>query len=120
LPRELATQGGRSELGKLFPLMRCYSMLPDNIVTNDQDAWGGFDYEAGIDAGRLDADEPTVVADLRAEGRTLLSLNQYLVASQDSRKFTGRYLDERRSWVRVGSRIDGKMVAVRFAGPERA
>jgi hypothetical protein len=120
LPEELATQAGRTQLGELFPLMRCYSLLPDNIVVNDEDAWGWFDYELEVDAGRLDTDEPTVVDELRAAGLTLLSLNQYIVASQDSRQLTGQYLDERRSWTRVGSRIDGKMVAVRFDGPEMA
>ena len=120
LPELLATQRGRTQLGTIFPRMRCYSLLADNIVTNDEDAWGWFDYEGVVDAGRLDTDEPTVVGALRAEGLALLSLNQYIVASQDSRQFTGRYLDERRSWVRVGSRIDGRMVAVRFDGAEMA
>jgi hypothetical protein len=120
LPRELATQRGRTGLGEIFPLMRCYSLLADNIVVNDEDAWGWFDYETDIDAPLLDRDEPTSVEELRADGRVLLSLNQYVVASQDSHDLTGRYLDERRSWTRVAARIDGKMVCARFDGPEMA
>jgi hypothetical protein len=120
LPRELATQRGRAQLGEIFPLMRCYSLLPDNLVVNDEDAWGWFDYEAAVDADRLDLDEGAAVAALLDQGRVLLSLNQYIVASQDSHELTGAYLDERRSWIRVGSRIDGNMVAARFDGAEMA
>ncbi len=120
LPQELATQRGRTRLGEIFPHMRCYTLLPDNIVENDVDAWGWFDYEVEIDVQRLDRDEPTTIAELREERLVLLSLNQYIVASQDTHALTGRYLDERRSWTRVASRIDGKMVAARFDGPEMA
>jgi hypothetical protein len=120
LPEELATQRGRASFAAMFPEMQCYSLLPDNVVSNDDDPFGWFDYEASIDAPRLDTDERSLVKCLAAEALTLLTLNQYIVASQDTKALTGTYLDERRSWTRIGSRVDGRITCARFDGETMA
>ncbi|MCU1394822.1 MAG: hypothetical protein JWM34_3250 [Ilumatobacteraceae bacterium] len=120
IPPEVATQSDRHILGLMFPLMGCYSLHADNVVPNDANYSGWFDYEAAIDAPWGDTDEGLLIEHVGAAGRNLMSLNQYIVASQDSRLLTGRYLDERRSWSRIGARVSGRVVAVRFDGDEIA
>lgn len=120
LPPELASQHARNLLGAIFPLLRCYAVHAGNAFPNTADRVGWFDYDAGIDAPYPDLDERGVRSVLAAAGRELLSLNQYIVASQDSQLLTGQYLDERRTWARVGTTFDGHAIAVRFDGPEMA
>ncbi|WP_432825530.1 hypothetical protein [Dactylosporangium sp. CA-092794] len=120
LPPELATPANRRLLAAIFPSMRSYAAHPDNAFTNDGDRSGWFDYDAAIDAPYRGTEEPQLVERLAKEQRTLLSLNEYIVASQDSKVFTGRYLDERSTWARIGSRLDGRLVAARFDGSEIA
>lgn len=120
LPPELATRASRHVLGTIFPLMGCYSLHPDNEVENLVNRAGWFDYESAIDAPYLGTDEAELLAQVGAEGRELLSMNQYVVATQDSRLFTGRYLDERRTWARIGIRVSGRIVSVRCDGDEMA
>lgn len=120
LPPELASQHARHLLAALFPLLRCYAAHPGNAFPNTTDRVGWFDYDAGVDAPYLDLDESSLRSELAAAGRDLLSLNQYIVASEDSHRLTGRYLDERRTWSRIGTIVDGRTIAVRFDGPEMA
>ncbi|MEU9888876.1 hypothetical protein [Sphaerisporangium sp. NPDC051011] len=120
LPPELAGAADRPALATMFPQMRSYAFLPGNAFENDADHWGWFDYEASIDAPRLGTSELELVTALREDGRRLLTLNEYAVASQDLHDSTGRYLDERATWARLGSRLDGRMVAARFDGKEMA
>ena len=120
LPPELATRQARHLLDEMFPLMRSYALLSDNLVDNEEDCFGWFDYDLSIDCPHLGTDEASLIRQVSAEGRTLMSLNQYIVASQDSFLTTGRYLDERRTWSRIGARLDGRMVAVRFDGLQMA
>ena len=80
-----------------------------NSVTNDQNPSGWFDYETQIEAPYLDTTEEQLIEKVAQDGRRLLSLNEYIVASQDSKLLTGRYLDEgryfneRKTSVRLGS-----------------
>ena len=110
LPPEVATQAGRHKLGEMYPEMGSYSVQEGNPVTNDYSPSGWFDYEVSIDAPYLDTTEDQLLERTRENGRKLLSLNQYIVAFQDSKLFTDHYLDEKSTWVRVASRNDGRMV----------
>ena len=114
LPQELATQQTRQILGEMFPKMPRYSVQKDNTVTNDENPSGWFDYEAAIGAPYLDTKEDQLMARIKKDERRILSLNEYIVAGQDSKRLTGKYLDEIRTWVRLGSRLDGRIVGARF------
>ncbi|GAA1857511.1 hypothetical protein GCM10009836_42150 [Pseudonocardia ailaonensis] len=118
LPAELATQRTRHRLAAIFPLLRSFALFEGNPVTNLDNPSGWFDYDAGTDAPYLGSDEHDLVAAVAAEGRTLASLNQYIVATQDSKLLTGRYLDERVTWSRFAHYIGGRMVCSRVDGPE--
>lgn len=117
LPARLATQDGRARLAALFPPMESWAVVADSIAVNDQDAWGWFDYETVLDSPNPGTDEAGLLAETAADGRTLLTLNQYIVAGQDTVLLTGHHLDEAGTWSRVCSRIDGRMVSCRFDGP---
>lgn len=114
LPTELATQQSRHILDEMFPKMGSESVQKGNLVTNDENPSGWFDYEAGIDAPYLDTKEEQLMERIAKDGRNILSLNQYIVAGQDSKLFTGQYLDETRTWVRLGSRDEGRVVGASF------
>ncbi|WP_132975282.1 hypothetical protein [Pseudonocardia dioxanivorans] len=121
LPPEVATRAGRHWLGKIWPLMECFSVLEDNVVSNVVNPSGWFDYESQIDAPNVNLDQAALLAEVERQGRTLLTVNQWIVAAQDSRVLTGKYLDETRSWVRVNSGIDpGRILAVHIDGPNMA
>lgn len=92
------------------------SVQEGNPVTNDYSPSGWFDYEASIDAPYLDTSEDQLLERTRKHGRKLLSLNQYIVAFQDSKLFTDHYLDEKSTWARVASRDGGRMVRARVSG----
>jgi hypothetical protein len=104
----------------MFPRVRCYAAGPANQFPNAVAAEGWFDYNADIDAENLGTDEAQLAELVDRDGVRLLTLNQYIVASQDSLCLTGRYLDDTRTWTRVATTIDGKMVAARFDGPDMA
>ncbi|WP_236794761.1 hypothetical protein [Amycolatopsis sp. GM8] len=120
LPAELATQRARHHLAEIFPGMHSYALGADNVVTNVDDPYGWFDYEAGLDCPYCDTTEAELMARIAAEGRVLLTLNQYIVASQDSRVRTGHVLDERGYWIRSHSRVDGRIASARFDGSAEA
>jgi len=104
LPPKLATQQVRHRLGEIFPKMQSHSIHKDNLVTNDEDPSGWFDYEAEIDAPYTNTTEEQLRDKLEEDERRLLSLNQYIIAGQDSKLFTEKYLDETGTSVRLGSR----------------
>lgn len=123
LPAELATQQSRHILGKMFPKMDSHSVQKNNSVTNDENPSGWFDYESAIDAPYLNTTEKQLIERITRDGRKILSLNQYIVASQDSKLFIGHYLDEIPgpgepkdvgTYVRLGCRIGGLVVTARF------
>lgn len=114
LPAEVATQQTRHKLGEMFPKMQSHSVQEGNSVTNDENPSGWFDYEAAIDAPYLDTKEKELMEKIKKDGRRILTLNEYIVAGQDSKLFTGQYLDETRTWVRLGSRDDGRVVDASF------
>lgn len=114
LPTALATRESRHILDKIFPKMQSASVQEGNSVANDRNPSSWFDYEAGIDALYLGTTEEQLLDMLNKANRQLLNENQYIVAGQDSKLFTGRYLDEGDTWVRVGSRLGGRLVGVHF------
>lgn len=120
LPPELATVAARPRLAEIFPLMGSYAFWPGNPFLNDIDHAGWFDYAAVVDAPLRELDQASTMTVLEERGERLLTLNEYAVASQDHHERTGRYLDERATWARLGSRIDGRLVAARFDGAEMA
>jgi hypothetical protein len=87
------------------------------VVTSLEEPWGWFDYETAIDAPNVETDEADLLSLTRGAGRTLLDLNQYIVASQDSFVLLGRYLDDTDTWSRISAQVDGHLVACRFDGP---
>ena len=111
----MATQESRHILGEMFPRMQSHSVQKDNSVTNDENPSGWFDYEAAIDSPYRDTNEKQLIEKVTKDERKLLSLNQYIIAGQDSKLLTGEYLDEDRTWVRLGSRDDGRMVRAYFS-----
>lgn len=115
LPQVLATQENRHILSKMFPKMQSASIQEGNNVTNDQNPFGWFDYEASIDAPYLDTTEKQLVDKLGEKNRQLLSENQYIIAGQDSKLFVGEYLDEKNTSVRVGSCSEGHLVNACFS-----
>lgn len=114
LPAELATQQTRHNLREMFPKMQSSSVQKGNSVTNDENPSGWFDYEATVDAPYLDTEEGQLMDRIKEDGRKILSLNQYIIAVQDSELLTGDHLDQDRTYVRLGSRRDGRMVDAHF------
>jgi len=120
LPTELASQLSRYRLGQMFPEMGSGSVKEGNDITNDESPSGWFDYETAVDAPYLDtvekklAYEKQLTERILKDGRKLLSLNQYIVAGQDSKLLTGRYLDEEKTWTRLGSRRVGHVIGALF------
>lgn len=120
LPVELSTQKSRHLMAKIWPQMQSHSVKEGNQVTNEIDAFGWFDYEASIDAPYTGTNEAQLKDEFKRQGREVLNLNQYIVASQDSKLFTGEYLDQNNTWVRLlGSRFGGSVVYARFHGDGR-
>ncbi len=117
LPPEMATQATRHLLAKIFPLLQSYALFERNPVTNRDNPSGWFDYDSPEEAPYLNTDAPSLIEAVTSEGRWLASLNQYVVASQDSKLLTGRYLDEGRTWSRLAQYLDGKLVCSRIDGP---
>lgn len=116
LPVELSSHRTRDRFSTLFPTMGSYAEPPANGFANVRDTWGWFDYETTTDAPRVDLTEDEVRRELTTAGLTMLTLDQYIVASQDQFLLAGKYLDQRRSWVRLATRYDGRLIAARFDG----
>jgi hypothetical protein len=112
LPRGLEAQKSRHKLGEMYPGMRSFSVQKGNPITNDKNSGGWFDYEEAIDAPYLDTNEEQLLKKLAKDGRKLLNVNQYVVATQDSILFVGHYLDETRTYTRLSSRKNGHLVRV--------
>lgn len=119
LPPEIATQETRYILGRIFPNMQSHSVQEGNSVTNDEDLSGWFDYKVSIRAPYKHTKEERLLRLIAEDGRKLLTLNQYVVAGQDSKVFTDHYLDEVGTSVRLGSRHEGRLVFARFSGGGR-
>lgn len=118
LPPELSSHLTRGRFTTLFPEMGSYAEAPANGFRNDIDTWGWFDYETATDAPFLDLTEAELLRQLDDAGLAMLTLDQYIVASQDHCLATGRRLDDRRTWVRLATRYDGRTIAARFDGEE--
>lgn len=118
LPPELATQENRHILGSMFPKMQGNSVEEGNTVTNEQVRSGWFDYEAAIQAPHLYTNEKKLRKLLAKQGRLGMNITEYVIAGQDSKLFTGKYLDQDSTYVRLlGSRYDGDVVSAGF-GPD--
>lgn len=115
LPFELSTQANRYLLGELWPNMRSYSVERDHPVTNGANRHGWFDYDAQIDAPYTNTTEDKLREAIEYEERFGMDLNEYIVAGQDSKLLTRKYLDQDRTYVRLlDSRRGGNVVRARF------
>lgn len=115
LPEELATQASRHLMAKIWPQMGSRSVQEGNTVTNGVNRSGWFDYEAQVGAPHLDTTEDSLRKAVKKEERLGMNLNEYIIASQDSKLLTGKYLDEALTWIRLlGSRDKGDVVRVGF------
>jgi hypothetical protein len=114
LPQQIATRESRHILNTIFPELISYSVWEGNPVTNDLNPSGWFDYEKDIDAPYRGTTEKQLANKLTEGNRKLLSLNQYIIASQDSKLFSDHYLDEDLTWIRVGSRDENKIIHAYF------
>lgn len=120
LPPPISTQQNRYLMGKLWPEMQSYAVQQEDQeespVTNEVDRNGWFDYDARVDgAPYRDTNEKELRKAIEKEGRAGMNLTEYIVASQDSKLFTGHYLDEVPAYVRLlGSRDEGYVVGAHF------
>lgn len=115
LPEQAGTQKDRPLLAKMFPQLRSYSVEEGNPVVNEANRSGWFDYEASIDAPYVNTTEDQLRKKVTEEARLGMNLNEYIVASEDSKLFTGKFLDQDSTWVRLlGSRRDGGVVSADF------
>jgi len=114
LPEQSMTQENRPLFAKMFPQLGSHSVQEGNSVTNEANRFGWFDYEASVDAPYLDTTEDQLRERIAADGRLEMNVSEYIVASEDSKLFTGKFLDQGNTWARLlGSRDGGKVV---FAG----
>lgn len=118
LPHELSSHLTRDRWRRLFPDMDSYAEAPANGFANVADTWGWFDYETVRDAPLRGLDEPSAIAELADAGLTMLTLDQYIVASHDQLLLAGCLLDDRSSWTRLATTSDGRIIAARFDGAE--
>ena len=115
LPPELATQESRHILGVIFPDMQSHSVKEENKVTNEQVRSGWFDYEATTDAPYAGTTEDQLRESLEGKGRSGMNVTEYILAGQDHKLLTGRYLDEGPRYVRLlGSRETDRVVYAHF------
>lgn len=120
LDPKLATQKARHLLATIWPEMGSYTVQEGNSVRNEGNRHGWFDYEVAIDAPYTKTSEDQLRTEARNLGLEGLTLNQYIVAGQDSKLFTGKYLDQDRTRVRLlGSRDGGLVVSALFDGDGR-
>lgn len=115
LPPELATQEARHLLAVIWPEMGSFSVKEGNPVTNEENLSGWFDYEASVDAPFTNTTEDQLRKAIKKEGKNGINLNEYIVAGEDSKLLTGRYLNEGKTGVRLlGSRYGGGVVEAYF------
>jgi len=115
VPPELATQDKRHILGVMFPEMQCNGVRAGNTVSNEQVRVGWFDYEAAIEGPHPDKTERELEVIFARTGRSGMNLTEYVIAGQDSKLFTGKYLDQGTTSSRLpGSRNGGRVVNADF------
>lgn len=115
LPEQFMAQKDRSVFAKMFPQLGSYSVQERNSVTNEVDRFGWFDYEASVDAPCLDTTEDQLRERIAADGRLKMNVNEYIVAGEDSKLFTGEFLDQGDTSARLlGSRDGGGVVSAHF------
>lgn len=115
LPEQGMTQENRPLFAKMFPRLRSHSVQEENSVTNEANRFGWFDYEASVDAPYLDTTEDQLKERIAADGRLEMNVSEYIVAGEDSKLFTGKFLDQGNTWARLlGSRLGGEVVRAYF------
>lgn len=115
LPDSLATQKQRHLLDTMFTGMRSHSIGKGIPVSNEIDRAGWFDYETRIDAPYRGTNEEQLRELLASQDRLGMNLNEYVVAAQDTKLFTGEYLDQNTTWSRLlGSSSQGRVVSAYF------
>lgn len=116
LPKEVMTQEGRPLFAKMFPWLRSHSVEERNSVTNEVNRFGWFDYEASVDAPYPDTTEDQLREIIATKRELEMNASEYIVAGEDSRLFTGKFLDQGNTRARLlGSRRDGEVVHAYFS-----
>ncbi|MCL4366397.1 hypothetical protein M1437_04175 [Patescibacteria group bacterium] len=100
LPEQLMKQSQRPLLGRIFSELKGVEdeassncMKKGNPVTNEEDRSGWFDYDACVRAPYRNTTEQSLRNLITAERRLGMNVNEYIVASEDSKLFSGQYLD---------------------------
>jgi hypothetical protein len=114
MPQGLETQDNRHNLLGIFPYIGSHSVQPGNPVTNIKSPSGWFTYDTSKIAPYGDTDEEDLIKLITTNGGQLLSLNQYIVASYDTKLFLGYFLDEYMSCARLGSCLNDALVVAHF------
>lgn len=127
LPEQLSAQQDHVLFAKMFPRLGSYGLQEGNLVANEVDRSGWFDYEVSVNAPYRNTTEDQLREAIEAEGKKLgrdlagMNVNEYIVASEDSKLFTGKFLDQESgdgTWTLVrllGSRGDSKVVYAGFS-----
>ena len=90
-----------------------------NSVTNDNQPAGWFDYDAQMSVPNTNMTEADLRNKFKAENREGMNLNQYIIAGQDSKLLTGKYLDQGTTWTRLlASRLDGGVTILARFNPD--
>lgn len=114
IPHDLATDKKLPYLAAVFPSMHP-SGISLNSISNELNSSGWFDYDASENTPNTYTNETELRNLFASRGRDGMNLNQYIVASQDSKLLTGKYLEERRELNRLlGSSVNGNVIAGRF------
>lgn len=114
IPPELAEQENRHLMAIIWPELIDQSTSEKNDFTNENPYFGWFDYEATGDFCNPNLNEKQLGQLFEKEGRQGMNLNQYIIASQDSKLFTDHYLDEN-TWSRLlNTKFNGNSIDVCF------
>jgi len=113
------------ELTERIKAGRRIGYLPEQAVTQKGSRFGWFDYEARIEPPYVNTTEAQLRKIVASESERLkinllgMNLDEYIVAGNDSKLFTGRYLDEGPTMSRLlGGRCDDGKVAIAYFDPK--
>lgn len=115
VPSQLATQGSRHLLAKIFPPIQGDSVKEGNSVTNENPCAGWLDIEASLDAPNRIATEEDLGRRFLSNEKEGQNLTDYIIGSEFSKLTTGHFFDEETSSRLLGSRRGGRVVTACFS-----
>ncbi len=81
-------------LGRMYPLMRSYAVAENTPITDTHETRGYIKVYASVDAPNRDTTQTQLEEFARKQGYIGARLRTYILASQASKDFTGKYLDQ--------------------------